>query len=691
MKIPYDRVLVQPFQYNHSNFEVVPEIEVQDKALVHTAAITVANVAGAQALVNPARTYCFNVLSYNAWHNSDLDTIVGMVCTVAMKKAKLGAFVSPEAALQTSAEEVLMLYTCSLVMSNEGVRQACQPSVKHTAAQNMGAWLSLKQEHPTMYQNGQQYGIIVSGYTQAGVPIDQYGQAIPPHLIPHQQAQPQYQPQPPQGYHPHMVGVGNNPMTPMYSQQGPYVPNNQPVFSGAPNPNVVSAQPAQQPQQLYASRPPGQYLRPTQQQLQPQQPQAITQAPVYQAPVNQVITQAPPVATAPVAPPASTPAPAMVNQAQARNSLHTYTPENRVLVVSNNSILEAPMDRSRHMLTSPHEGQPKPSAMYGGGTAELGQVISASTLVKELHDPGKTIERRNAFMSSIVYSSSIQEAAALVTQYAKGAQFVDTLDVASPLTAPINTVGAVILTPVFTYFDVSNIYEVLAKSKNFAEYLAKARELCKGHEQELQAIQNQAEGRTEAIMTWQDTVVLIEIIDRIMTDAVNTYLFQSLHVSTTVDSILQDYEELIALVNVKGSPNMARDINDKIINIFRNIFSEVLEDQKSMFVAENSNRPGVDQIELTLIPKMTTMTYLPLLSRSLGVKLSYEFQKVLPNNTANLFKVIKEAFSNVDSYHATKPDHTPVMNSYIVLEDGSILEIYRSATRVDSVYVRLVA
>lgn len=694
MKIPYDRVLVQPFQYTPENFEHIPEIEGHSKPMVHAAAVMVANVAGINALSNPARTYCYNVLSQNAWCNSDFDTIVGMVCNLSAKKAKLGAFVAQEAAFHTSADEVLMLYTCSLVMGHEGVRQACPPSVKHTAAQNISAWLSLKQEFPTMY-NHQQYAIQISGYNQAGQPLDQFGNIIPPHLVPQQMVAPY------QGHPTHMVGVNNHPMQAMHPHYpGQYVPTNTPVFSGAPNVAAIQSgnsgvvQNYQNQTQLYGNhRPPSQYIQAAGQRPQPQQVQQVTQVPVSPTiPVHQVtqVPTQPPVqapAPAPVAAqPQSVVQPQVVQNEQpvGRYKAHSHVFENRVLVCERESILESSMERKRHMLTAPHEDL-KRQRQFGGGTADYGQIQAAELLADVLHSPGLVIKRRQDFGSTVTYANSIEEAACYVVQYSKGDQYVQYLDKLS-VSTEMKSLVVVMLRPVYSFFDSKETFALLAKQKNYKEYQNQAKLICDGTEAELKSDPDNQDSR----LVWQDNIAFIETLDRLMTTHINTFLQQSLHISTSIESLLLDYDELIAFLNAQGAPGMVRELNEKISVIFKNIFSEVDEEQKTFFIENQLARPGVENISVTMIPTMASFTYMPLLMRTLGVRLTNEFRKIVPTTNAHLHKFVREIFDNAASLIKDKPDQTPIMNSYIVTDDGVVLEVYRSSSRTDSLYIRTV-
>lgn len=689
MKIPYDRVLVQPFQYTPENFEHVPEIEGHSKPMVHVAAVMVANVAGINALSNPARTYCFNVLSQNAWSNADFDTIVGMVCNLSAKKTKLGAYVAQESALHSSADEVLMLYTCSLVMSHEGVRGACPPSVKHTAAQNISSWLSLKQEFPTMYNA--QYAVQIMGYNNVGQPMDQYGNIVPPHLVPQQMASPY------QGHPSHMVGVNGHPMQAMHPQYGtPYVPTNTPVFSGAPNVAAIQAgvngavQPYQPPQppQLYAQRPPSQYMQPAgHQRPQPQAVQKVTQIPTSpEIPVQQVTQVPTQVAAAPAPVQVQTAAQTVTQQQQPtlRFHAHTHSYENRVLVCSRDSILESPMERKRHLLTKPHEDI-KRQRTFGGGLADYGQIQSAEMLVDVLHSPGMIIKRRQDFADSIIYANSVEEAAGYVSQYSKGDQYMQHID-KSNVTPEMKSLVVVMLRPVTTFFDCKETFALLSKQKSFKEYQNHARMICKGSEDDLIHDPENQDSR----LIWQDNVLLIEAIDRLMTSVINTYLGQSLHTTINVDSLLQDYDELVASLNASGAPGMVRDMNEKIATIFKNIFSEVDQEQKDFFAENLLARPGVENIAVTMIPTVASFTYMPLMVRSLGVKITPEYRKIVQTTNAHLHKFVREIFDNIDGLLKDKPEQTPVLNSYVVTDDGVVLEVYRSSSRTDSLYIRTV-
>lgn len=664
MKIPYDRVLVQPMQYSESNFDSIPDIGEQDKSLVSMAAVMVANIAGAQATSNPARTYTYNVLCQNAWHNSDFDNIVGMVCASAKKKASLGAYVNPESAVLPAADEVLMLYTSSLCLSHDGVKNACPPHVKHIAAQNIGSWNQLKQEFPKMYAN--QYQIQITGYNQAGQPVDQFGAVVPPHLVPVNTGQ--MQPGVPAHYMQQQVPPGymvQHPGQPQfvydhYGQPQPMVNNQQPVFSGAPNPGtiIVGQQNNQVPPSRYVPRTNRQGTPPSQQMRHHQSPTHQQQQPMQQPTQN---TQQPPA-----------------------GSLATPTPDNRVLVSEPTSILEHLVDRNNHKLTP----------VYGGGNAEYGQILAAGKFIETLNTPQYINERRDMFLSNMIYATSVYEACYVATKYARAEQYL--AGVENEIISNMRTISAYILTPIHMFLDPKLVIGDLANSKNFSEYLIKARELTKTCEAELKKDSNSFETFT----SWQDYITITEVVDRLMTDLVNTYMNQNLHIRARIDSLLDDYEGLILLLQKSQTPSHATTLNLYIADVFNCIFASIDSDMGEIFNQMNDDEPGVDGIHTGTLSVYASITYVPILSRSLGAKLKPDFQKIIPENTPNLFKTVKELFMNVDSHQQAQDaniDKTQsgvrsavVLRSYVTFDDGVILEVYRSNTRANSYYVRTI-
>lgn len=146
-------------QYSNSSPPYVPNVMLLPEAqtLLVPAASMVANDAAFLASTSPARMFCYNLLSSSGWQNTAFSDVVKLACDSSVLKARSGMTNTPASALHDAVNEVLALYTSSLIMSYPALAQQMHPDQVASAHSNSTMYQMLLSHVESLYAQSAPY------------------------------------------------------------------------------------------------------------------------------------------------------------------------------------------------------------------------------------------------------------------------------------------------------------------------------------------------------------------------------------------------------------------------------------------------------------------------------------------------------------------------------------------------------
>lgn len=144
------------------NITAIPEVQ----HLVPSMTMAVINGAGEISHINPARIFCYNMLSYNYFSNAELLEVVRLGIDLLALGLYKRTYMNPEAGLTHSASHALTLFTSTLIVKYKELETMVDNQVLQAAYQNHASFQSVKDEINALYASLQsnQGNMVQSNY-----------------------------------------------------------------------------------------------------------------------------------------------------------------------------------------------------------------------------------------------------------------------------------------------------------------------------------------------------------------------------------------------------------------------------------------------------------------------------------------------------------------------------------------------
>ena len=486
LPVPYDYPIVPVIQCDmHSppNVPVVEGIPDHIKHIQHLVAGAVINEACIKANNSSLRMFCYNLLVNNYWTNPYFAQVVKEVLLLIALNLKKGKYRTPEQGIQESVFEILTYFTGGLIYDFPDLRSVCDENTQKAAFENAVTYNNLKNEMMTMHNTQQPYP--QQGYPQQGYPQ-------------HPQFPGQQFPQQPQ----------------FLGQQFPQ----QPQFPGQQFP-----QQGQFPGQQFPLQHPGMY--PQQPQFPGQQFQQPAQPTPWVQPSN-VFGQANPTAPNVVSTEniikqdrfmtrtavKTEPVVTFVQQ-QPQPVIEEKVMEHTYLTIQEGS----EMERSKHQIGYFGDSYHTDTVIKNEKFSKAAVVI-ASPIPIDINDAGDQV-----YPIAPVWLAECCLDAAVTRGRLKFLQGKDA----------IMKVRATVANPIVTLSDFNSYAKLLREATTFSNLSTKFKSLAMSFE-----IKKDEQPLVDG------TITVMSAIDRMLTAEVNTFLHHNLKLQTTLDSIIEDGEEL---------------------------------------------------------------------------------------------------------------------------------------------------
>lgn len=598
LPVPFEYPLVPVVQYDPMVPPCIPSLSVRPSVqhILPMICSAVCNEAGMRSVANAARLFCYNLLVNNHWHNDHFSEVVKLTADIVAKNYEKGHLRMPESGVQEAANQVLILYTSSLLFLYPDMKAKVSPQILDAAFQNVPTFNNLKQEifnmhnHPSLPYGHPQ----PQGYPQGpGMqPMQQY---------PVQGMPQQYQGGMPPGMHPGMVPGGISPQQQfmMQQQQQAAMMQQQQMMAhqqammqqaggGYPQP------PQQQPQQSWANsggnggnslsnNTPGAVVDSVRQDrfftrtMGNPQPEPVTQPPVQQPP--------PQPATQPIQEP--------------------------VMKQENLEIEKgSEMERAKHQITFMGD-------MYSMDS--LARSTQYQSSVEKMAEEVATDGRDDSFcvQESIVMTSSLEEAivSGRMEQHKRHKDYTDFSTFRQFVS--VNP-------PVFSNQEISSYMKALSKSTSFATMVVKMKSMASSLE---------SKKKDEAAYT-VSVISFLKQIDNTMTKLVNNFLSTKLRLKLSIDSFVEDAGELDMYLLKKYGQVVAQGFSKFETETINTIF----ENNDPAIILGQDLPEGLHVAALSI---HHSITYVFMTDRELGYVISEGTVAIQESVAPTLFKIAR--------------------------------------------------
>lgn len=577
-----------PFsQFDPSNPPAVPQVQVLPVTghMIPMIAAAVANEATIRANAHAARMFCYNLLVNNYWNNQEFAEVVKLTADYLALQYHKGHLRMPESGVQDSANQVLTLYTSSLVFLYPDLKAIVAPKVLDASFGNVQTLNNLKQEISSMYSNNPGHGHggfqggHVGGYAHTSMYPQGHGHGHPG-VVPHGNYPPHLQ----GGVHPgHMGHPGFHP-GPAFHHGGGFQGGHGGGFGSPPAPtglhgaattsrlgNDLSSEVANLRQDRFFTRP----------QRQPEvEPRREEQRYVRQE------TPVP----APAAPAAQTKAP-------------TH------LVIDKGS----EMDRAKHQV--PFLGE-----SYLTDSQTRGRWFTESTEAMIQERPTQEEEPPQHLHTSLLMEPCLETAIITGRAIQMEHQKQDS-------GKNVFRVFAFTATPMICIENVQGYVDNLREATSFTSLVVK-----------LKSMAASLATKTENQQYTDHVISFLNQFNNLITDLINDFLRTKLKLTLTIDDFTDDYSDLVDYLQKKGGSlfmqALARFEGETILSVLEKLSTQHVQEMTALFNID-------DAIYSTVFPVNYSLTYTFMNAKELGYKLGKDPVVIDQATAPSLYKIAR--------------------------------------------------
>ena len=628
--VPFEYPIIPISQYDPMMPPFVPNVQILPDVqyIVPMVASAVANEVSIKANAHAARMFCYNMLCSNYWNNESFAEVVKLVADLVCLNFRKQHLKLPESGIKDAAEQVLTMYTSSLIFQYATLKSAVTSQIVNASHQNVSTFNNLKQEIQSMYanQNGQPF----HGFQGQGNSMG--AQSNAPMMQPQMGGQQQYQQIP--GYPPNVVMTQHGPMvmTPqgMIPFQGMQMQSNYPPQQMQPmQMPQQQIQPwggnqAQQPQQGFGSslsngvtaarfgsasgdeaadiRQDRFMTRPTQQYEQPKE-------------TPPVVMQAPP---KPVSP-------------------------QSVLLIEKGS----EMDRQKHQISYLGDS-------YQGDTIARGRQFAESSANMAKQDV--SIDEENIYVHAHWIGSACLDIGIFTGRkehFKKQSEGVG---------ESVFRAFSLVISPFITTTNVQDYLDKLMQAKSFTEMAIKLKAFA--------GALNMKASASEESRKYSDSIVsFLKQIDNIMTDMANDFLNNKMKLKLTIDSFTDDVSDLgnylYKTYGVNYSQAFSKFEEEAIEVLTQDLTDDMIEGMREYYDVPEG-------LHFSFLPLNYSFTYIPMNEKELGYKVGKEALVIDKETAPSLYTLCK----SLDSHK--KQMELPTIYDLLITADNVRYKLYRS-------------
>lgn len=601
----------QILQYQWNNFPAVPQINTPPGLQQYLGAVaaSVANEAGIKAQTNAARTFTYNLLSNNFWRNQEFSEACQLTVGLLYINLRKQLCSNPEQGMGTAASQVLAMITSRHVMQYQELVQKVDATTYQAAQMTAPVLQDLIREINAMQQS-MHMGHMMQ-FQQQQSPLMVLTARGPMTLQDAQAFGLQYQPLPQQqqGMVPMHGGMPNGGLHTngvgggaVFTGNG--FGNNQAHFSDTSE--FVDARFAQAVKNFEP------------QQQQRQNTQVFQDVPEFDIHYRQP--------------------PGQAQEEEPVPQVKEVATSNELLIIKGSE-----MDRAKHELVYFGQSFSENLDLKIGKQAASAEVLSNSFA----NDPEEELVSQE-----FVFEPSLQVAIATgekkrleMRDKSKGGDcmYRSFVMIIAPLTAAAGTAAYM---------------ENIAASSDFSSMAKRIKAIALVLQE-----QKEKEGNSNDI---EDILNVLTAVDTRLTNLINLFLKISLGLNVTIDSFVEDIDDLFQHLNAKN--NLDRPLKDyekDVIAVWNIVASDKTKQQINDFYGFNSDHDCALNIE------NISITHMVMNSRQLGWKVKNEPLLINRTTAPSLYQVAESLEKHKKEIGAG------TLYDYLVSTDGVVYRIYR--------------